>query len=578
MTRVSASNPQDTDQLYFTNRYGTGNFYLGIKGDPNLLSVQLFENLWFLIDEDLQPQNQKKPDEISLADAWSGDFGSIVLLGSASTNHQLLTRGLKEKLVGTRPGLLWLANPNDAFEHWNLACAEFVEEKISSKILATRQLKKDFRLGFSADANGYGLCAAEKSLFNLDAVSGLLQITPHTDNADGVSFCRGDFTAPISSQSIDLQLGGSYGIAFNFELMTNGGMATTDWFDQFDVGIRYASASESGVGNTSQRFPVFQPHSATPALAIKAQIIPTHLLEPDLTRLAISWSEEVLFLSWFRTVLGNQIFLSTRRMDLSFALAAPSEIGRTPEFYTLVVGGKFSLSFANLTTHDESKNAEVNMQSVMAAADANPQFLCGISGSEYVEFDDLNNIKLALLPGYPAFALAVNNTRRDSAADTALIPATTTSWIQLYRIQQSDDDYVALPYYAQPAGNAILYKIREVPESPTESAAPLNDVDIPIYPYFAIQAGQVAYDTPIPLISLAGIGEAELPFASLLEVTSISTERRSIIATDRRNALVSAQARPCLPLHPFVSSRTESAAQNDAEEKITIDCITPQGL
>jgi hypothetical protein len=273
------------------------------------------------------------------------------------------------------------------------------------------------------------------------------------------------------------------------------------------VGLRYFTDDLSQPGQVRYaHYPLFAGFD-TDGLPLKASI---DLLAP--TNQSLSYFQfgtggpAPALESYFRTTLGDRFILTPQadaRLFLTESINAQAS-GDAPISLYLAPAGDYLLQIS------ESRNV----------ADHTNFFMCGLSGVEYIDFEETRDNVLTFIPNQNAFSHAeLEPDPTPSGSGMILQPLTSegrTSWAYVR------NPNATLWYYAQP-DNAALH---------TAESAGQNYLT-----YMAVAADGLRSDLPsgqeaqyaFPLVPYAGVQAVSTPLAYQMEVQVLSPLRRENI-------------------------------------------------
>lgn len=511
----------DTTGFRFTNHFGTEDLYLGFDGSESGIQGRLLFTTAYLAAT-------AEEESYSLDQAWNSEEGLLLLLGEPVQNPAQFVDDVRSLTLQTSTRLLWIANPSDEVSSWSTTEFELGPAEANHRIL-----NKPALLWLTGDPLGYLLSIDAGCLFDIDTDTSTLRIRGDQAPGEKVSFGRGDRLLELSSSALDIDLHTSPGATFTFDFEIPGAAALVSWFDDLDVGMRYAyPIKNDGMG--SVRFPVFSEHPALPELAVSARLMVSELTNGSSSYLRARFDEPTNFTSWFRTVAGRACLLKTSEISLLFAWSPTQKAPARPERLTLVPQADFDVSISAQVVSSESTSSPHDHE-----------LLCGSSGAEYIRLPEGGSeYRLQLVPGMPAFAAGDAQPLGDEA---------TTAWVR-FSSQVSE-----LEYYAQPEGDATMF----------DATNSRGSEAVPMLPYFPVIAAQIPMGDGaeiLPWVALAGLSDDDADQGRRLEINAISPARKDQLSVARVAFLATGGDVPLLP----------DAARFDDESKLT--AITPRGL
>ncbi len=99
-------------RVIFSNRYATESYHGGLIQGATPLELRLLDTVAFVVG------NTEPNTDFDLAQAWSRDSGSSLLLGAPATDPIRLGQALLEAPWAQDAKLVWVANPNDPPADW----------------------------------------------------------------------------------------------------------------------------------------------------------------------------------------------------------------------------------------------------------------------------------------------------------------------------------------------------------------------------------------------------------------------------------------------------------------------------
>ncbi|MEL7444839.1 MAG: hypothetical protein AAGK02_03385 [Pseudomonadota bacterium] len=470
----------------FSNRFDTGNFYGALIEGEAALDLQLLGNVAFVTTK------ASEKADYTFEEAWAANDGAIIVLGSQPSDPAQFGKIVATRLIKAGAKLIWIADPNLAWQKWNSAVFAF---KASD---GTQVLKQSVELALTDEQGGYGLTFAKglSATADLENNALILAGAPTAFGRDETWFAAGE-------DRIQLDLANPAGPCFHFGFDIAGGDALVSDLDKLGLGFWFSTIPEESL-RIAYRYPLFQGHPQHEGLSCTASITLNALLDPGLTKISASPTgiPEANFVTWFRSILGRSLTATLDGpMGMVFNKASAGGFGLSPT-------GRLILKFS-----DQS-----NKDAVSGISTRDRGFACGATGTEAIAMPEGQDETIAceMVPGRPSCA-------KIEGEDISMAADTTTSWIKL-TLPQPDPppiDELLMSYEAQPPGQGTLY------DATGASAPPVS-----ILPYFRPIPIPLPNDSTapvMPLVPLAGLpkGSEEEPIT--LAVTAIGPVRKAEI-------------------------------------------------
>ncbi len=438
---------------------------------------------------------------------------------------------------------LWLENPADAFSAWRFQYLAVEPEKVGQPAIVRQPTVMRWR--------NYGLAIARGTQVTVNSTNDGFTLTRDPQNSTGLALVNTSTNAALTGiqSPIQLSLAGNKVGCWRVDLTLRRGAAKMPYQElaALDVGLRICckdpaffdpeQPQNSEFIVTHQHYPFlsedpadvgYYPHD----LILYAQLDPLYPLNEGRTYFGFVNAQgqtTAAMPSCFHTHLGHQVHLTPHNAlsRLVFTVLPSSSQPSPDDPFYLVPQGEFEITVPPHTDY--------------TPPDIDQNFLCGLSGVEYVKLPKGQTNLLCFRTGYPAFAPSfIPGIGLDTTVSgEPLTDFATTAWAF---VRQAD---AALTYYAQP-DQAVLHSLEARPADPQSVAtaiatAPQSASAPDLLWYMEVPAAELPVaELPtddqalptveaFPMLPYGGVARHALEDYQRLEQQLVSPHRRAVI-------------------------------------------------